>query len=49
MGTLFRKGRKKKTTSGGKQSISEKELSYLRKSAESSVTVAFGGRKPLMH
>lgn len=43
-----RKNERKKTTSGRKQSISEKELSYLRKSAESSVIVAFGGRKLLM-
>lgn len=39
--------KKKKTTSGGKQSISKRELSYLRECAESSVIVAFLGHKPL--
>lgn len=42
-----RKRNKKQTGSGGKQSVSQKELAYLRKYADSSVTVAFGGRKPL--
>lgn len=42
-----KKRKKKKTASGGKQSVSQKELSYLRKYADSSVTAAFGGHKPL--
>lgn len=42
-----KKRKKKQTASGEKQSVSQKELAYLRKYADSSVTVAFGGRKPL--
>lgn len=40
-------GEEKKTASDGKQSISEKELSYLRKRAESSAIGVFANRKPL--
>lgn len=42
-----KKGKKKQTTSGRKQSVSEKELSYLRQSAESLVIAAFASHKPL--
>ena len=34
-------GKKKKTAFGKKQSISQKELSYLRKSVESSIIAFF--------
>ena len=45
--TSRKKRKKKQTASGGKQSVSQKELTYLRKYADSSVTVAFGDRKLL--
>ena len=44
---LKKKGKKKKTISGRKQSVSEKELSYLRQRVESSVIAAFASHKPL--
>lgn len=46
-GKKNKKNKKNKTASVRKQSVSQKELSYLRKCADSSVTVAFGGRKLL--
>lgn len=42
-----KQAKKKQAASGGKQSVSQKELSYLRKCADSSVTVAFAGHRPL--
>jgi len=44
---LGKRKKNMKTASGGKQSVSQKELTYLRKYADSSVTVAFGDRKLL--
>lgn len=39
---------KKQNTSSMKQSVSERELLYLRESAEISAIAAFGDRKPLV-
>lgn len=44
---MKKKGKKKKTISGRKQSVSEKKLSYLRQHVESSVIAAFASHKSL--
>lgn len=44
---MSKNNKKKKTTSGRKQSISNQEKEYLKKFAENSVIAVFANRKPL--
>ena len=44
---MKKKGKKKKTASGGKQSVSQNELLYLREYANNLVIAVFANRKLL--